>query len=312
MNLADMKFLQKKHAQSRLTDPAADTEWEFIVIQVGFFALQYYNEGGLPFPGNLNTDFGCCTGSRGGNGDFSSLNPDFWYYADIQMREMWERGFVVAGHPNWMSEMVVSLADGMSIHRYIFSRYNAYNIVWSLSGEYPFSYGPCHASRPWCNFTVADWDAIGVFVDSLNTYNHPLTAHPSCGEDSTSENFHNSSWLGINWHQTSDAVQAAEIDYNKTDPVRPFINSESGYEGYGFGPHYFVYIPWSLLLNGSAGYTYRARGLWPFCDTSYPADQQGFDCALNWDEAIALPCSFRIAHIYDFFTSKDWYDFVPH
>jgi uncharacterized protein DUF4038/concanavalin A-like lectin/glucanase superfamily protein/uncharacterized protein DUF5060/collagenase-like protein with putative collagen-binding domain len=290
---------------------------KFTVIQVGFFALQYSNEGGLPFPGNLNTDFGCCTGSKGGNGDFSSLNPDFWYYADIQMREMWERGFVVAGHPNWMSEMVISLPDGMSIHRYIFSRYNAYNIVWSLSGEYPFSYGyPCHSTHPWCNFTPDDWNAIGVFVDSLNTYNHPLTAHPSCGEESTSERFHNSSWLDINWQQTRTKITlAAEIDYNKTVPVRPFINVESGYDGYsGHDSHFIIYAAWSMLLNGSIGYGYGANGLWNFHDSSYPTGQEGYDFydALDWDEAIELPGSFRIAHIYDFFTSKDWYDFIPH
>ncbi len=289
---------------------------KFTVIQVGFFALQYSNEGGLPFPGNLNTDFNCCTGSRGGNGDFSSLNPDFWYYADIQMREMWERGFVVAGHPNWMSEMVISLPDGMSIHRYIFSRYNAYNIVWSLSGEYPFSYiSPCHASRPWCNFTPDDWDAIGVFVDSLNTYNHPLTAHPSCGESSSAERYHNSSWLDINWHQASDIIQTLEIDYNRTDPVRPFINVESGYEGvFGHGSHFIIYNAWSILLNGSAGYAYGANGIWNFFESSYPELQRGYDRygSLDWDEAMEFPGSFMITYVYDFFASKDWYDFVPH
>jgi uncharacterized protein DUF4038/concanavalin A-like lectin/glucanase superfamily protein/uncharacterized protein DUF5060/collagenase-like protein with putative collagen-binding domain len=286
---------------------------KFTVIQIGFFALQYYNEGGFPFPDNLNTDFGCCTGNRGGNGDFSSFNPNFWDYVDIRIQEMWESGFVVAGHPNWMSVMVTSLADGMSIHRYIFSRYNAYNIVWSLSGEYPFSYD---GTAPWCEFTPDDWDAIGNLIDSLNTYNHPLTAHPACAIRSSSETFHNSSWLDINWHQTRyDYAQAAVVDYNKTDPVRPFINSETGYEAHsGRDAHFIVYTAWSVLLNGAAGYSYGANGIWNFRDSSYPELQQGYATgdALDWDEAIDLPGSFRIAHIYDFFASKDWYDFIPH
>jgi len=181
---------------------------------------------------------------------------------------------------------------------------------------------------PRCTFTVANWDDIGDHLESWNTYNHPLTAHPS-GIESSSEHFHDSDWLGINWQQAHDGsryngyhvIPALEADYNRTDPVRPFINVESGYEGvYDDSRHndsdFIVYNAWSILLNGSCGYGYGAAGIWNFFESSlgYPESQQGYDHlnSPDWHEAIDFEGSSMVTHVYDFFTSKDWYDFVPH
>ena len=195
---------------------------KFTLIQMQFFEIIDANEGGYPFPNNVND-----------SGDWSVLNPAHFDKLDTRMQTIWDQGFAVAAHPTWLSGAgpanKVTLANAEDISRYLLARYGAYNLLWSLTGEYQYSYD--NGSNSW---TTADWNALGTFVQTHNAYGHPVTIHPSsqtawnnfspgAGEQSSSGEFHNAAWLDFNWQQTGhrprfleNVPQRIQIDYAKS------------------------------------------------------------------------------------------------
>ena len=299
---------------------------KFSLIQIQYYSHGYYNEGGYPFPDNTGTP---------GNGDYNPINADFFHYVDIRMQYLWEQGFPVAGHPRWLSEVVVTLVEAKRIHRYLLARYGAYNTVWSLSGEYQFSRDNTYSLD-----CPNEWKDLGNFIQSHNPYEHPVTIHPTYGapdyisgrvfEDySSSGDFHNESWLDLNWIQTyvfiEDVSESAYVDYCKS-PVKPVIMAEPCYEygrpggwakqEYTEVDDYLVRLQaWSALLNGACGHTYGASGVWQFYDPGHP--QPGSSSGGNaepWYEAIDGEGGADMQHVYDFFTDPDldWTALVPH
>jgi len=195
-------------------------------------------------------------------------------------------------------------------------------IVYSLSGEYQASY-----IHPKNNFTREDYDALGQYVYEYNRYSHPVTIHPrskwglppGMGYTSSIE-FHDSYWLDHNWIQTYFYIDAIiptiQNDYS-LEPTKPVVLSEGAYEAeeplpdheqnYAVVDRYLSRLQaWSAFLNGAAGYTYGANGVWHMYDPSFPDPGLHQDYTRPWYENLSLEGSSDMQHIRSFFSNFDW------
>ncbi len=237
----------------------------FTVAQIRYASVTKDNEGGYPF-----------ASSPGGsdNGDYSQIDPGYFQALDKRMNYLFEKGFVVAGHPNWMVSNRYSLAETQNLSRYLMARYGAYPLVWSLTGEYH------EAESDWAADNYARVKQLGAFVASKNFYGHEMSIHPG-GTDpgppsptaqSSAHHFHTQSWLSHNWLQTYDSP--GKIPYRidealSYEPMKPVILSEGRYENRpnSSDPTDLQRRQaWVALLSGAAGFVYGAHGVFFFDD----------------------------------------------
>lgn len=302
-------------------------EKKFNLIQIQYFSRLHYNEGGYPVPDN--------TGDKPGNGDWNPINPDYFKYVDQRMDYLFKQGFVIAGHPRWISNDSITLTWARRIMQYLLARYGAYNTVWSLTGEYQFSRDNSHSLE-----SPLQWDQLGNFVQTINPYDHPVTIHPTYGSPdyitgrqfsdySSSGEFHTSSWLSINWIQTyawvEDVSEAVYVDYLKS-PTKPVISAEPAYESYvstAWVKQVYGQIDaaltrlqaWSAILCGAAGHTYGAVGVWQFYAPDHP--QPGYKVSNSdapWYVQIEAEGAGNMQHLKALFDGSnfDWKALVPH
>jgi hypothetical protein len=290
----------------------------FTVIQTQFYKLDEPNEGGDPFLGN-----------QGGNENFDDLNPQYFQAVDTRMQELWNKGLVLAAHPTWFNKLFnTPTEDQKLISRYLLARYGAYNLIWSLSGEYQYSYDLA-------GWDTADWNDLGNFVQTYNPYQHPVTVHPSsltrwskkapgAGQQSSSGEFHKQAWLALNWLQTGHiSAKLSNIplrlaqDYAKT-PAKPIIHSEGWYEhklkdGELATSAQIRWQAWVTYLNGGAGHTYGVHGIVLFYDpevnTEPPPDLYE---ETPWYEGVDAPGGSALPHLYNFFNGMAWWNLEPH
>lgn len=314
----------------------------FTVVQTQFFFIDQRNEGGYLFPDNTTAP---------GNGSFVRLNADHARYLDVRIRALQDSGLVIAAHPSWLSEYKLSVADAERISRYLLARYGAYNLIWSLSGEYQYKYPGTNnfddgssggvwqlcwdygTDRPNAG---CEWNRLGEAVRSYNAYQHPVSVHPSgrsgwndpveWGErahrQSSSGEFQTRSWLDHNWLQTGHWPETLHYvfervvhDYALT-PAKPVVHSEGFYENIrdeGATPGQIRWQAWTALLNGAAGHTYGADGVWQFYDPAAPAGQQGSRPynGTTGLSALSAPGSAQLKHVRDFFAGKAWWTLEP-
>jgi len=298
----------------------------FNVVFSEYFEVNQQNEGGYAFPANTH-----------GKGDYDDLNPDYFRYLDTRVQALWDSGFVLAAHPTWIGKQFpMSPADARRVSRYLMARYGAYNIVWSLSGEYQYSYH--NISPPW---KTEDWNELGNAIQYYNAFGHPVSIHPSGRQNpndpagwpveahqaSSGGEFHHQVWLDHNWLQTGHATErlwrvpfrTAE-NYART-PAKPVIHSEGYYENHrdsGATVSQIRWQAWTTFLNGGAGHGYGGGGVWQFYDPSDPGgvgkDRRNSPpwSGANWQEALNYPGAGQMKHVRDFFTSFHWWSLEPH
>ena len=293
---------------------------KFTLIQTQFFEIIDANEGGYPFPNNIND-----------SGDWSLLNPAHFAKLDTRVQAIWDAGFAIAAHPTWLVHVPASkttVADAKVISRYLLARYGAYNLLWSLSGEYQYGYD--NGKYTW---ETADWKSLGRFVQSHNAYRHPVTIHPSsqtawkkfaigAGEQSSSGEFHTQNWLDINIQQTGHQEKTLKNipkrllqDYQKI-PIRPSIHAEGWYENhdrYGDPPTaaQLRWKLWATFLSGGAGYTYGAVGVWPFYNPDVDKKPPLRWNETTWHEGILAPGSEDIGRVSDILSKLAWWALEP-
>lgn len=293
---------------------------KFTVIQTQFLGLTplVTNEGGYAF-----SDY------TGDDGSFNNLNPPHFQALDTRVREIWKEGFVLAAHPSWFSQIDISPTGAKRISRYLLARYGAYNLVWSLSGEYQYGY-----DDEGYRWDTADWNSLGDLVQRHNPYHHPVTVHSSgrkdwesivdgAGQLSSSGEFHDQEWLDCNWIQTGhqesrleNIPQRVEQDHGETPP-KPAIHSEGWYENFDRQenpptPAQIRWQVWTTFLNGGAGHTYGAVGVWPFYNPDINDDPLLSWNDTTWYEGLELPGSHDLQHVRAFLTSLPWWDLEPH
>ncbi len=299
----------------------------FTAVMTEFYEIDQPNEGGSAFLGNTEWP---------GNGRYQELNPAFFAALDRRMQSLWDAGMIVCAHPTWVGKQVaMSPRDAIWTSRYLMARYGAFNLIWSLSGEYQYAY--TQVPEPW---TRSDWVTLGNAVAEANVYHHPLSVHPSARQDlddpaewpeaahqaSSGGEFHEEPWLDHNWLQTGHAadtlgrVPQRVAENTARVPTKPVLLSEGYYETQtveGASARMVRWQAWSSLLDGAAGTVYGANGVWQFFDRQ-AAIGIGKDRANSqpwhgqtWREALAALGGRQLAHLIRFMRAIDGHRLEP-
>jgi len=259
--------------------------------------------------------------------DWSVINPDFFESLDTRVEAIWERGLVLFGHPTWLvEEPDITVAQAVNLSRYLLARYGAYNLVWSLTGEFQEA---CGDGTVFCDDDfagVADlgrWlggsDDVDPVRPGFNPFGHPMSVHPG-GYDpgapdpgmQTSRMFDGEDWLDHHWIQTykeTDKIvyRVSELRGLTSDGLSsglPVLLSEPYYEGYpggrytdwdqGSGAEKDANTArrqgWLSMFAGAAGHIYGAQGVWQATDV----------------DRIDLVGAGQMHHIKDFLLEHGW------
>ncbi len=213
------------------------------------------------------------------------------------------KGMVVCLFPHWGPNFYKAENELRAYYRFLYGRYNCYNMIFCMSGEYD--------EGGFSDFGKID--RLGDYMAGINTTDHPVTIHPY-GIASAMRDFRWSDWMDITgvqwWTHGGDGVgdmnwvygDAIQSSYNVTDPkIRPAICLESNYvEQDGGRQRRIRRTGWTCMQAGSAGYTYGNHGIWNW-DTQ---SNSGMTCA-------GYEASTWMKHMYDFYTSFDWQRLSP-
>ncbi len=293
----------------------------FNVAQMRFMRTSDANEGGLPFPLYNKEKPGSL---------FDSLNTKYFSFLDERFQQCFDNGFVVAGHPEWIgSAFKINHEEAQWLERFFLARYGAYNLIYSISGEFDKNFHKQHRHKEgiagiWnspksdtmnMKLDTKPWKALGSFVSKHNSYHTPISIHPGWHQpriSSSGDYLHDESWFDHSWIQTYKQVFAVpkEVreDYNRS-PVKPVFFSEGIREGdqtdeIGVGAYGIRWEVWQALLNGAAAHTYRHYGI--YLNSRYEEGIAG-----PWTENLDSEGAFQAGIAVEILRSLDWTNLKP-
>lgn len=270
----------------------------FSVIQIvcgpypdeAVFEARWENEGGKPYL----------------NREFTEVNPAYFEYADRRLQHLVEAGLVPAIVGGWgrgdCDGMKMAGVAGIKRHwRNLIARYGAYPTIWIVGGE---SGGP-------------EWTEVARYVQKIDPYRRPSTVHPFDSGRSrvTDESVINFDMLQTghgDWEAARGAIPKLQTAYNRK-PAMPVMIGEYCYEGHMQTAFQDVqrYVFWGAMLNGSAGLTYGAAGVWHASVPGDPGLANVYDWT-TWKEGMNSPGSTQLGLGKRLLEHYPWWRFEPH
>lgn len=218
-------------------------------------------------------------------------------------------------HRNTVRSM--SLTDLKDFARYVVARYACYSILWITGQE--ITNPEVEAYDP-TMFVMDAWLELAKYIDEIDGYKHPNSAHMNV-MDLTSMSaltLQKQSWH--NWWATQGGHGLGMLPTKKHYMAycaggKPVVEAEYNYEdincGVFTGYEATRIGAWNAMLNGCAGYTYGATGIWANC-YSTEGNVGWYDGFTSynyepWYMGLDKPGSFEMTYMKNFFmTIKDW------
>ena len=251
---------------------------------------------------------------------------DYWDHVDFIVDEAAKRGIYMAMVPIWGSNVKggkVSVQQGEAYARFLARRYrNRNNIIWLNGGDVRGTEG------------MEVWQIIGATLKKEDG-RHLITFHPR-GRTSSSDWFHQASWLDFNIFQSGHKNYAQDTNstetrhygednwrYLETDyqlqPVKPSFDAEPSYENIPQGLHDSLqprwtdadirrYAYWNVFAGGP-GFTYGENAVMQFNTKGDWTANYGVRS--NWKESLQAPGATQMIHLKKLLLSKSYFDRVP-
>ena len=248
-------------------------------------------------------------------------NEAYWKHVDWVITKAAEKGIFIGLLPTWgdkvdkrwgVGPVIFTSDNAYKYGQWIGNRYKDYpNIIWINGGD-----------RDGGGENTPIWNALGEGIKSVDK-NHLMTFHP-WGERSSSEWFHNTSWLDFNMCQTGHGQRSYAIfkrlvvrDYNLT-PVKPCFDGEPRYEDHpvGWNPDVLGWfndadvrqaLYWNLF-SGGLGHTYGCHPIWQM---KTPEREAVGLARNNWYDVLDLPGAWDLIHARRLIESRSFLSRVP-
>jgi hypothetical protein len=264
-----------------------------------------------------------------GNDGYNRVNgqPDFEHIRRVEQMVAYAngKGITVWIHPWWSRKGLNEKVGEENFRRwwrYVLDRLGAYNVIWTLAGEYNMNaYG---------GFGLDFFRSIGAMVKREDPYERIVGAHPTppgwqggaeAPQWSTGEVIHNEPWLDYNQSQSGHGRWRNEMipwivsaDYARR-PAKPVVVTEPWYEFIeGNPPAMDVrFAAWSAILSGAAGHTYGGGHVWwahvpeaPMGTGNWPLDPSFETNTLNYPGAVSM------GFLAKFLGGLEWWKLEPH
>jgi len=258
--------------------------------------------------------------------EYSRIKPDYFDAADDRIRYLVDHGIMPCIVGAWGYFLPWMGEKKMEQHwRYLIARYGSLPVVWCAAGE---------ANLPWYlanGFPFDDrdqtrrWTEILSFIRRTDPFHRLLTIHPTAINQYTSRHATDDpSLLDFDMLQTPhgrlDAARTtigAIRNSYAASPTMPVINGEAAYEmlSDSLPTEWTRAMFWICMMNGAAGHTYGANGIW---QNNRPADPHGRSPngpgygKISSQDAMNLPGSKQIGLGKEFLQMFPWQQFKPH
>lgn len=240
--------------------------------------------------------------------DFTRFDVAYWQRFDRMLRTARDRDMIISlifglgddpVHTQPYSE------DERQYFRYAVARFAAFsNVTWDLGDDLD-----SFRDDKWAHET-------GTWLNRVDPYKHLATSHPvhDIHQDRASD------WFGFtslqDWNRTQHEYMLRQRQIQaSTGRIIPQTNEEYGYED-----HYLIYTPrppadstevlrrtaWDIAMAGA----YQTAGETAKTGTNVWPDTGGGWFNGRGDDSMTLLVAYQ--HIYDFFTSFDWWITEPH
>jgi len=216
------------------------------------FDPRNHNEAGYPF-----------------EGDFAAVNPAFYELADLKIAHLVSVGLMPCIVGMWGYYLpFMGVEKVKRFWRYLIARYAAYPVVWCLAGEGTMPWYLSETPEEDRKLQLEGWTEVMWYVRRLDPYHNLISIHPSnSGRDTVADD----SGLDFEMLQTGHGDMESVVNVLKSvraaverKPRMPVVNAEVNYEG--IMGRSFENVQrlccWHSLINGTAGHTYGANGIW--------------------------------------------------
>lgn len=260
---------------------------------------RWENEGGMPYE----------------KIDFSVMNPKYFEYADRRIEHLIDNGIVPVivggwGRPQGGGESTLAQVglEGFKRHwRNLIAHYGAYPVIWMVGGEVKDKHGP--------------WSELAQYLKETDPHKRILCYHSPGNpremmQDNSMVDF---DMLGIGHNgmetvnRTFDLMKASF----EASPMRPVLCGEGNYEGHMQTNHQVIqrYMFWRFMLNGAAGHTYGAAGIWHAGVEGDPGHTgfkgHAYDYT-TWKEGMNYPGSTQLGIGKKLLEQYPWHRFETH
>ncbi len=244
--------------------------------------------------------------------NYSSIRPEYFDAADKRLNHLVEQGFTPCIVGAWGYFIPLMGVEKAKQHwRNLVARYGAWPVVWCVAGEANLPYYLAKGFPYDDRAQVKSWTEVTRYLRETDSFHRLITIHPTGINRLSARNATDDlSLLDIDMLQTPHGQREAVPPTVRTmqesyadKPVMPVINGEASYE------MLMDKIPaewpramfWLCMMNGAAGHTYGANGIWQCNRRGQPHGPSpngakggvGYG-KITWDEAMNLAGSRQI------------------
>jgi hypothetical protein len=258
--------------------------------------------------------------------NYARIRPEYFDAADQRLKHLIDSGITpcIVGAWGyflpWMGE-----AKAEQHWRYLIARYGAWPVIWCVAGE---------SNLPWYlakgfpyddREQVKGWTEVAGYLRRTDPFHRLMTIHPTGLNRLSARNaIDDVSLLDMDMLQTphgeleavAPTVRNVRASYHD-QPVMPVIDGEASYEANydkttADWPRAMF---WICMLNGAAGHTYGANGIWQCNRRELPHGVSpigGMYGKISWDEAMHLAGSYQVGIGKKLLEQYSWRRFTPH
>jgi hypothetical protein len=250
---------------------------------------------------------------------------DFWDHVEYIVDLAASKGLYMAMVPVWGTNVKngwVTPQQATVYATFLANRFkNKTNIIWLNGGDIKGT------------DKIAVWNTIGATLKTKDPA-HLLTFHPR-GRFSSSEWFHNKTWLDFNMiqsghrnyaqdtskgehHYGEDNWKYIDVDYSKK-PVKPIIDGEPSYEAIPYGLHDTTLPYWNAaeirrygywsVFAGAFGFTYGHNSVMQFYKPS--DNNRAYGAKKFWTESLSDEAATQMQYLKALMLSKPYLERTP-
>ncbi len=254
--------------------------------------------------------------------DWSRINPSWYDLTDLRIEYLVRSGLVPCIVGMWGYYLPLMGIDKVKAHwRNLVARYAAWPVVFCMAGEAVMPYYLSENKERDEKTQRHGWTEVTRYVRGLDPYGTLLTVHPT---QKGREQVEDPSVIDLELLQTGHSDRQSlkgtidtVVACHAAAPRMPVIVSEVCYEGIGEACRQEVQrlMFWQSVLNGAAGHTYGANGIWQLNTRAKPYGPSPHGMAWGntpWEDAYLLPGSLQVGLGRKLLERYRWWKFEPH